>query len=58
MANRYHLAKVAIASILTDRSFVDPRPDADPPSTASVLPHALALADSLIEAFGVDKVEE
>ena len=58
MANRYHLAKVAIAAILTDRSFVDPTPDGAPPSTASVLPHALALADSLIEAFGLEKVEE
>ncbi len=55
MANRYHLAKVAIAAILSDRSFVDPNPDAEPPSTSSVLPHALALADSLIEAFGIEK---
>lgn len=55
MVDRYYLAKIAIAAIVEDDSFVDPNPDALTPSSSSVIPHALALVDSLIEVFEIEK---
>lgn len=55
MVDRYHLANMAIAAIVADSSFIDPHPDEPTPSAAGVMPHALALVDSLVEAFGIDK---
>lgn len=57
MVDRYYLAKVAITAIVADKSFVDPNPEDPTPSSANVLPHALALVDSLVEAFGMVKSE-
>lgn len=55
MVDRYYLAKAAITAIVADESFVDPNPGDPTPSSANVLPHALALVDSQMEAFGMAK---
>lgn len=57
MVDRYHLAKVAVAAILNDKSFVDPNPDSTAPDSKRASALALSLADELIRAFGLsDKV--
>lgn len=33
MVDRYHLARVAVAAILQDESFVDPNPDSPAPDS-------------------------
>lgn len=57
MVDRYHLARVAVAAILQDESFVDPNPDSPAPDSKRTSELALLLADEIIKQFGLsDKV--
>ncbi len=53
MVDRYHLARVAVAAIITDESFVDPNPDSTVPDSKRASELALLLADEIIEQFGL-----